>query len=39
MKTGQFDHYTVKRNMLYLIKKHCGNRLQAKLLIKLNNFE
>jgi len=34
-------HYTVKINMLYLIKKinKCGNRLQAILLIKFNKLE
>jgi len=31
--------YTVKMNALYLIKKNCGNRLQAILLIQFNTLE
>jgi len=32
-------YYTVKMNVLYLIKKNSGNRLQAILLIKFNKLE
>jgi len=31
--------YSLKINMLYLIKKNCGNRLQAILLIQFNTLE
>jgi len=31
--------FIVKMNMLYLIKKNCGNRLQAILLIQFNKLE
>jgi len=40
MHVHTFDLYTVKMNMLYIIKnKTCGNRLQAILLIKCNKLE
>jgi len=38
-KNLRFQINTVKMNMLYLIKKNCGNRLQAILLIKFNKLE